>query len=176
MYNKLSNIQLKTLCTPGISYLSLSYYGQYLVFKLVPWAGKDASGRDQYSKEKFISTTLNPEGAKCFYEVVTSILTGTEPEKPLPMVLQCKRETTLTLDYKPDENNQMTAYLVANKNNETISFKFKTQQIQNWVDGQMVTKVIQADLEEFAGILYNYILRCGEAEYLLNKSIGQASA
>ncbi|MCL2837946.1 MAG: hypothetical protein FWE04_02615 [Oscillospiraceae bacterium] len=141
------------------------------MFKLVPWIGKD-NGRDQYSKEKFISTTLSPDGAKCFYEVVTSILKGAEPEKPLPMVLQCKRETILTLDYKPDENNQMTASLVANKNNETISFKFKTQQIPKWVDGQMVTQVIQVDLQEFAMILYGYIHSSGDAEYLLNKAIG----
>ena len=88
------------------------------------------------------------------------------------MVLQCKRETILTLEYKPDENNQMTVYLVGNKNNETIPFKFKTQQIQEWVDGQMVTQVIQADLQEFAMILYKYILSSGNAEYLLNKAIG----
>jgi len=174
MYNnKPQNINLRTLCTPGISYLVLSRFGLYLVLKLVPWTGKDNTGRDQYSKEKFISTTLNPDGAKFFYEVVTSILTGTETGEQFPVVFQCKRDTTLTIEYK-DENNQMTAYLVGNKNNETIPFRFKTQQIQKWMDGQMVTQVIQADLEEFAMILYNYIQSSDNAEWLLNKVIGQS--
>ena len=171
-HNKPQNIKIRTLVSPGMSYLALSYFGQYLTLKLVPYIGKDAVGRDQYSKDKFISTTLSYEGAAYFYEVAVSIITGAETDKQLPATLPCKRDATLTLEYKPDENNQLTAYLVGNKNGETITFIFKTRQIQKWLDDQPVTQVIQADLEEFAMVLYGYIQSSPYAEYLLKKATG----
>jgi len=51
----------------------------------------------------------------------------------------------------------MTAYMVINKDNKTIPFRFETRVKQEIVDGQMVTKVIQAGLETFVVILKGYM-------------------
>ena len=171
--NKSENIKIRTLCSPEVAYVEISYFRTYLTLKFVPWVGKDHNGLDQYCKKTFSSTTLNPEGAAYFYGIAMSIVNGKEADIQFPAVLPCKNDTTLTLEYKPDENNQMAAFLVINKNNETISFKFNTWQTQGFVDGQPVTKVVQTELQEFAMILFGYIQRNGDADYLLSKPVGE---
>ena len=156
-YGNSENVFIETLYAPGYSYLMMSNFRTYLTLKFVPCVGINKRGLWKYSKKIFLSTTLDPEGATYFLGAAMSILNGNEPQKKVEATLPCKNNAALTLQYGPDQNNQMVAYMVLNKNNLTIYFRFPTQQIQEMVDGQMVTKVIQSGLNNFAIILDRYI-------------------
>ena len=86
------------------------------------------------------------------------ILDGQNSDEPIEVVLPCNNGTSLIFEYKPDQNNQMSAYLTINKNNETIRFRFKTTEYEETVNGQTVTKVMQTDLSIFTLILGCYLL------------------
>jgi hypothetical protein len=58
-------------------------------------------------------------------------------------VLPCNK-AALIFEYKPDQGNQMAAYLAIDKNNQSIPFKFKTKEVQVKENGHTVTKVIQS--------------------------------
>jgi hypothetical protein len=73
-----------------------------------------------------LSTSVNPEGAAFFHIHATRILDGKYSEEQVEVVLPCNNGASLTFEYKPDENNQMSAYMTINKNNEAIRFRFPT--------------------------------------------------
>ena len=141
MYNqnnqKSANTKIQTLYAPGFSYLAMSLYMTKFVFNFVPWLSQDNTGRSQYSKDIHLSTTITPEVVAYFYTQATSILDGTA-EKEIEAVLPCKNDATLFFQYKPDENNQMSAYLTINKDNKTISFRFPTIEYE-----EMSTKAVR---------------------------------
>nr|WP_092067927.1 hypothetical protein [Dendrosporobacter quercicolus]NSL46847.1 hypothetical protein [Dendrosporobacter quercicolus DSM 1736] len=86
-----------------------------------------------------------------------AVIDGKYAEQQILAVLQCNNNTTLIFEYKPDQYNQMDSYLTINKNNETISFKFKTHIYRVKEKGQMVTKIIQSGLGAFARMLDGYL-------------------
>jgi hypothetical protein len=88
------------------------------------------------------------------------ILKDINPEKEIRAVLQCNK-ADLIFEYKPDRDSQMAAYLTIEKNNQSISFKFKTQQIQVQEHGQIVTRVIQSGLGAFAKTVEGYLTGIG---------------
>jgi hypothetical protein len=73
------------------------------------------------------------------------------------VVLPCNNNTTLTFEYKPDENKQMRAYLTINKNDVTIPFMFPFTEYREKVDGQLVTNIMQTGLIKFHLILGCYL-------------------
>jgi hypothetical protein len=66
------------------------------------------------------------------------------------------------------QGNQMTAYLTITQNNEAISFKFSTHEVQVRENNQTVTKIIQSGLGVFALTVYGYLIGVG-ADIHLNK-------
>ena len=112
MYNnnsdKPTNVQIKSLYSPGYSSLMMSYFRRYLTLDFALYTGKDDNGFDQYSREIRPSTSLDPDGAAFFYMQAYRILEGKVPEEqPIEVVLHCRNDTKLTFAYRPDENNQM---------------------------------------------------------------------
>jgi hypothetical protein len=152
-----ANIPIRTLYTPGFSSLAMSYFKTNLIFSFAPYIGKDDQELDKYCKKSFLSTSVNPDRAAFFYVQASRIIDGKNPEEQIEAVLPCYNGTTLTFAYKPNENNQMVAYLVINKNNEMISFKFQTTEYADNIDGQMVTKIVQTGLITFHLILGCYL-------------------
>ena len=155
------NTFIRRVVSPGYSVLTLSLYRLNLVLKLRPVIGKDKRGFDIYCRDTFISTSLDYDGATVFHQTAMSIYKGNEPENQLELTMPSGNNATVTLAYKPDEANQMTAYLVLSKNNITIPFRFATCQYQTCVDGKWITKVCQAGLGAFAMVLEGYLRGIG---------------
>lgn len=86
--------------------------------------GKDARSFDHYSRDKFISTAIDHNVAAYFYLTAMSILYGEEKDTPLVAQYLCYSGSTITLEYKTDENNQFRAYFVIEKEGMTIPFRF----------------------------------------------------
>lgn len=104
----------------------MSFFKTNLTLNFVLYLGKDNIGRSQYSRTEFLSTTVNYEGAATLYLVAMFILDSNENQ--VEIVFPCINNAILIFECKPDENNQMTAYLVIDKNNGTIPFRFRTMQ------------------------------------------------
>lgn len=154
-----NNTFIRTLYAPEFSCVSMSFFKTNLTLSFVPYVGKDNRGFSQYSNQKFLSTTVNYEGAAALYLATMPILDGNENQKQL--VLPCSNNTTLIFDYLPEQNNQMTAYLVIDKNGVTIPFRFAVHQFKVKENGQMVTKIIQSGLGVFAMTLEAYLTDIG---------------
>jgi hypothetical protein len=161
MYKENTNIFIRGLYSPGYSSLIISFFKGNLVFKFVPYVGKDARGFSRYSKETFLSTSINYGGASYFLLTAMSILYGEEADRQLVAEYPCSNGATLTLENKPDENNQMRAYLVINKNKVTIPFSFDIQPYKLMVDGRMVPRIHQSGLGVFAFALEGYLRSTG---------------
>ena len=157
--NKSANTYIRTLYSPGFSFLMMSFFKTNLTLNFVPYLGKDNVGRSQYSKTEFLSTTVNYEGAAALYMTAMPILDGNESQ--VELVLPCSNDATLIFEYKLDQNNQMSAYLVIDKNNETIPFRFGTHQFRAKENGQMVTKVLQSGLGAFTKTMEAYLSGIG---------------
>jgi len=155
--DKPTNVQIRTLYAPGYSSIMLSYFKTNLVFSFAPYVGKDNRGVDQYCIKSFLSTSINPAGAAFFYMQASRILDCRHSGGQVEVVLPCNNGASLTFEYKPDENNQMSAYITINKNNDAIRFRFPTTEYQDNVDGQWVTNLMQTGLGTFALILGCYL-------------------
>lgn len=164
MNNK--NTYIRSLYSPGFSSLTMSFFRTNLTLNFVPYLGKDNVGLSQYSKTEFLSTTVNYEGAVALYLSAMPILDGNGSQ--MELVLPCSNNATLILEYKPDQDNQMSIYLFINKNNRTIPLRFGTMQYRTKENGQMVTKVIQSGLGAFTKTLDAYLSGIG-ADLNLNK-------
>jgi len=164
--NKPVNTVIRFLYSPGYSSLRLSLYAYNLVFSFSPHIGKDNRGFDKYCTKRFSSTSVNYESASFFYQTAMSIITGENSNKEILAVLQCSNNTTLTFEYKPNQNNQMCAHLAIAKNNEVYHFLFPTHQYQVKENGQTVTKVIQSGLGVFAKTLDGYLTGIGADNHL----------
>ena len=166
MYYKSENTFIRALYAPGFSALTMSLFNMYLTVCFNPYTGKDNNGYDQYCKKTFLSTSIRYEGAALFQLTAIPILEGKDPEKQIEAVLRCGKNASLLFEYKPDENNQMTAYLTINKNNETIPFKFPTHEYKVKENGQVVTKVVQHGLAAFVSVLDGYLTGVGADNHL----------
>ena len=60
----------------------------------------------------------------------------------------------------------MASYLTINKNEKTITLKFRTDIYKEKKDGEAVTKIIQSGLGAFAMTLHAYLTRFGTDENL----------
>jgi len=142
--NNSENTKIKTLYAPGFSSLTMSYFKSNLVLKFIPYIGENNQGIDQYSKNVFYNTSLNPTRAAFFFNQASRILDG-KANEPIDVVLPCNSGTNLTFEYKPDQNNNnpMTVYLTIDKNNVTVPFRFETIEYFINVEGQMVTSIIK---------------------------------
>ncbi|MDR1334533.1 MAG: hypothetical protein LBJ71_04930 [Holosporaceae bacterium] len=85
-----------------------------------------------------------------------SVLTDINAEKEIRAVLNCN-DVTLVFECKPDRGNQIAAFLTIEKNNRAIPFKFMPLSDQVEGNGQMITKVVQSDLEAFANTIEMYL-------------------
>ena len=159
MYNsrQSENTYIKILYSPGFSMLRMSYYKTNLILNFIPSIDKDYQGVIGYNKNSFLSTSINPEKAAFFYMQTSRIIDGIDSEKSIETVLPCNNGTTLTFEYKPDEDNQMRTYLTINKNNMTIPFRFPVIEYYENVDGQTIKTVMQAGLVTFSLILGCYL-------------------
>ena len=158
MFNdKPTNVQIRTLYSPGFSSFKMSYFKTNLVLGFAPYIGKDDRGFDKYCIKSFLSTSINPEGAAFFYTQASRILDCRHSVEQVEVVLPCNKGASLTFTYKLDESNQMSAYMSINKNNEAIQFRFPTTEYQDNIDGQWVTKLMQTGLRTFALILGCYL-------------------
>ena len=155
--DKPTNIQIRTLYAPGFSSLMLSYFKTNLVLSFAPYIGKDNRGFDEYCKKSFLSTSINIEGAAFFYKQASRIIDCRHSEELVEIDFPCNKGASLIFEYKPDENNQMSAFLTINKNNQAIKFRFSTTEYQDNVDGQWVTNIMQTGLVTFALILGCYL-------------------
>jgi hypothetical protein len=146
--------------------MTLSYVDLLLslrFYRHVETVEKNHNGFNYYYDFKNgIGTLVNTEGATFLLLAARTILLDKKAEKGMRAVLQYN-ETTLILECKPEENNQMAAYLTIEKNDESISFKFKTTPVQVQENGQTITEIIESSLEAFAKALEEYLARI-EAE------------
>ena len=82
-----------------------------------------------------MTTTVNPDGASYLYLNAMPIIRDINPENEVKAVLDCYN-AALIFEYKRDQDNQMVAYLTIDKNNQSITFRFKTHTYQEKVNGR----------------------------------------
>ena len=165
MNNKIpKNKPFGKLRSPGLSKLKLSLYPLspdklYLNFKFNPCTARDYTGRDVYSQDTYISTSINYEGAKEFHSIAKSALDELDSKKEIIASIPCGKDATLTFEYKQEEDGHMGAYLISSKGKITIPFRFQTyrEQGRDRSTGDEVTIVIQLDLIHFNSLLDRYI-------------------
>lgn len=78
-------------------------------------------------------------------------------EHNMEFMLPCNHDTYLHFEYKPDENNQMTAYLSIEKNHRTILYKFNVYEYFISPHGRKERIVFHSGLSEFVMALRTYL-------------------
>ncbi len=155
---KLLNLHVRTLYSRDFSSLMLSQYKANLTFSFAPYAGKDNRGIDQYDLKMFLSTSVSYVEAAAFFHIAESIVSG--KNKPRKFTL-ARNKATLLFEFKPNQDNQMEAFLVIMKDNRSIPFKFSTAVYETQENGQTVTEIIQTGLIAFAQALQGYLSGIG---------------
>ncbi|MDR1334534.1 MAG: hypothetical protein LBJ71_04935 [Holosporaceae bacterium] len=168
MSQKYINTVLRNFYAPGYSYITVAYFNTNLSLRFYRYIGKhNKNGFDQdiYDLPNGMTTTVNYEGASYLHQAAMSILKDINSEKEIGAVLQCNK-AALILECKSDQGNQMAAYLVIEKNNQSIPFKFITHTVQVKENGQTVTKVVQSGLGAFAKTIEGYLIDIGASLHL----------
>jgi len=165
-YQRTISTFIRNIYSPGFSYIMISFFNWNLSFYFAPFISQDDDGRSKYDNTKRIVTTIDYNGAALLYQIAMNIVNGLNSENEIKAVLPCKKETTLTFDYKPGQNNQMEASLAIERDGVIIPFVFKTHTISVREKGQMVTTVIQAGLSVFAKIIEAYLMGIGAERHL----------
>ena len=155
--SKSANTYIRGLYSEGFSSLTMSLYKSNLTFGFAPWLKTDNFGRGIYNNKEFQSVSINHEGAAVFYKLAHFVNNCEILDIQLKYVLPCNNDATLTFEFKPDENNQLVAYLVLNKNNVTIPFKFYTHQYEEIRNGRNFKRIVQPSLGAFAMALKGYL-------------------
>ena len=166
MNNKSANTYIRTLYSPGFSCLTMSFWKLNLTLSFNPYIGIDNRGFSKYDLKTFLSTSVNYEGAAGLCFVASSIFMGKDAQKEIGFTLPCSNNATLKFEYKPDENNQMNAWLIINKNSQTMAFRFPIHEYKAKENGQIITKVVQTGLGSFVKLLDGYLLEIGGASHL----------
>ena len=109
-----NNVLIRNLYAPGFSFVTFSFYKTNLSISFTPWLGQNDVGISQYDTKNFLSTTINDESAASLYLLAKLILDGNQ-RTPLLYTIECNGQTKLTFEYRPDQNNQMRAYLSIEK-------------------------------------------------------------
>jgi hypothetical protein len=125
----------------------------------------DNRGFSKYDLENGMIARVNQEDASCLYDVVTFVLNDINSEKEIYIAFD-EGKTTLLFEYKPDEENQMSAYFTIKNDDQSILFKFETCTVLVIENGQKVFKVFQSDLGAFAKILEGYLTSSGVNHHL----------
>jgi len=144
----------------------MSFYQADLTLSFRPYIGKDYRGLSNYCHKTFLSMAITYEGAALFFITAMRIIDGRDSDKQIQAMFTRVNGATLTFEYKPDENNQMTAYLVIDKNNLVIPFRFSTHTYQVKENGQMVTKIMQSGLIAFVKVLEGYLTGVGSDNHV----------
>jgi hypothetical protein len=150
-----TSTQIRNLYSDGMSYLNIRFYNMNLSFSFQPFISKDATGRSTYDQNRFITTTVNWEGAFQLYELARDILDGKIQEGSV--TIQCMSGVTLLLERKREPNGEFATYFVISKQNDSIPFKFSTGTKKIVENGQVVEKVIEAGLGVFLKTLNGYL-------------------
>ena len=156
--NNIKNYNIRMMYSIGFASLMLSQYKTNLTFGFAPYVGKDNKGIDKYDSKMFISISVSYAEAAALYHISEAIVEGYN--KPGEFVLTRNR-TTMIFDFKPNQDNQMEAFLVIKKNDRMIPFRFTTQEYTSQENGQAVTTIIQAGLIVFAKALNGYLSGIG---------------
>jgi hypothetical protein len=157
------NTVIRGFYAPGYSYITLSYFNTHLALRFHRYIGKNNNNgfdQDLYDLPNGMTTTVTYEGASYLYQAAMFILTDINSEKEIRAVIQCNK-AALIFEYKPDQDNQMVAYLTIEKNGQSIPFRFKTHSVQIKEHGHSFTKVIQSGLGAFAKTIEGYLASIG---------------
>ena len=149
------------------SCLTFGFFNQNLSFRISQY-NNGRNRNNSFSQNDMgdgITATVNYEGASYLYEVARSIVNDTNPENEKSARLE-RGETTIILEYKRAHNNRMVAYLVIEKNRQSISYEFVTRTCQDKNDGQLITKVVQSELGAFAKTIEGYLIGVGADRHL----------
>jgi hypothetical protein len=160
---------MRNFYAPGYSSITLSFFNWNLSLRFYRYSGKNNVGRDHYDLKNGVTTTVDYDSASCLHQVAMFILDDINSEKEIRGVLQCNN-AALIFEYKREQDNQMAAYLTIEKNDQSISFRFRTHTAQVMENGQMVTRVVQSGLGAFANTLESYLTGTG-ISYHLNKML-----
>jgi hypothetical protein len=147
------------LYAKGYSSLTISFFNYNLSFNFIPYVGLDHRGLNNYDRKLHQSTTVNYEAAAFLYISAMSIIN--DKQDYTEAVLQCNKNATLTFRHRSDTDNQMETYLIIEKNNATIPFRFPTRECKVRENGKVVTKIIPSGLGVFAMVLDGYLTGIG---------------
>lgn len=171
-----SNLYIRSLYSPDVAGLTLSFYKTNLALSFVPFLRRDKRGLSEYDKRKYVSTTIGVESAAALYYLAKRIVEGTLKD-PALYVIPCNKEATLTFEHDGEKTS-----LLIEKKNERIPFVFMVHQYKTKENGTVVTKTIPAGLLAFMESLEAYLTaiaadrqQCGTVEELYADPKPQAS-
>ena len=156
---------IRTLYSPGFSYLVISFFNTNLSFRLCPYTIDERSHINRFDKSKALMTTVSYDNASFLYQVAMSIVNGDYSMNHIKAVIP-SNNCSLILEYRPDENSPAGAFLTINKNNEAVSFQFPIGSYEVIDNGERITKVIQSGLGVFAMTIYGYLTGLGAGNHL----------
>ena len=161
----LINSDIRTLYSEGFSSMKLSLFNANLSFNFANYIGKNKYGYDQYDVKNAITTSINYYNASLLYKVAMSIDGEVDSDKEVRALVSCNN-ANLLFEYKSEQNNQKTAYLTIEKNNQSITFRFPILTYQFKKDGQIFTKVVQVGVNVLTEVLHGYLSGIGCDKHL----------
>ena len=140
------------------SYLTFGFFNHNLSLRIARYnEGNRNVGFNHSDMRDGITATVNFEGAYYLYKVAMSIVNDINRENEKKALLE-RRDTIIILDYKPDHNGRMLAYLTIGNKIQSISYGFTIRVYQDKKNGQMV---VQSELGAFAKTIEGYLLGVG---------------
>lgn len=102
------------------------------------------------------TTTITHEEA-CILRNITKLIANGLDSSELEVIIPCNSGDTVSLVFKAEQDDYISAYLGLDKNGQKLSFKFPTRTYQMKERGKTNTVLLQAGLESFSGVLDGFI-------------------
>ena len=156
---------VRNMYSPGFSAILISFFKLNLSFLFQPFLETDRNGRSVYGKRGIV-TTVTYEGAAALYIIAHGILFGKVAAQEVVLTIPCAGGASLVFERKPGQNGQMETFLMVTKNNDSIVFKFNTDQYKCIKNNQVVVETIETGLGVFYKILDSYLMATNASGHL----------
>lgn len=126
-------------------YMNMSFFNTNLSFRFYPaMPQKDSMGRNSYDMKNGLTTTIDAEYAYALFKTIDDVLTNKVQECVLN--IPCAGNATLSFKREQVPTGEIASFLVINKNNMTLAYRFPVTTITVKENGVVVNKTIESSL------------------------------
>lgn len=160
-----NNTIVRTLYSPGYSYVRMSLYRTGMNLLFTPHVGFDNVGRSIYDRSKCQSVTIDYEQAAGLCQLATPIIEDKADWQVCHRIF-CNKQAELIFEHKLEQNGQRQTYLTLEKNGLRIPHMFKTMPYFVVENGKKIEKIMRTDLGVFEKALEGYLRAIGAERHL----------